>query len=63
MLAYGAGVGGLLTPVGTPPNPIGRGLIEEATDETITVLRLDARRRAGVLAMSIVLAIVLLLLN
>ncbi len=33
MLAYGASVGGLLTPpVGSPPNLIGRGgLIEEAT--------------------------------
>jgi sodium-dependent dicarboxylate transporter 2/3/5 len=29
MLAYGASVGGLLTPVGSPPNLIGRGLIEE----------------------------------
>src|ERR671916_479175 len=33
MLAYGASVGGLLTPVGSPPNLIGRGLIEEATGE------------------------------
>ncbi len=31
MLAYSASVGGLLTPVGSPPNLIGRGLIEEAT--------------------------------
>jgi solute carrier family 13 (sodium-dependent dicarboxylate transporter), member 2/3/5 len=30
MLACGASVGGLLTPVGSPPNLIGRGLIEEA---------------------------------
>jgi sodium-dependent dicarboxylate transporter 2/3/5 len=36
MLAYGAGVGGLLTPVGSPPNLIGRGLIEEATGERIS---------------------------
>ena len=38
MLAYGASVGGLLTPVGSPPNLIGRGLIEEATGETISFL-------------------------
>ena len=38
MLAYGASVGGLLTPVGTPPNLIGRGLIEEATGERIGFL-------------------------
>ena len=36
MLAYGASVGGLLTPVGSPPNLIGRGLIEEATGERIS---------------------------
>jgi sodium-dependent dicarboxylate transporter 2/3/5 len=36
MLAYGASVGGLLTPVGSPPNLIGRGLIEEATGEKIS---------------------------
>ncbi|WP_299056017.1 DASS family sodium-coupled anion symporter [uncultured Nocardioides sp.] len=38
MLAYGATVGGLLTPVGSPPNLIGRGLIEEATGERISFL-------------------------
>jgi sodium-dependent dicarboxylate transporter 2/3/5 len=38
MLAYGASVGGLLTPVGSPPNLIGRGLIEEATGEPISFL-------------------------
>ena len=36
MLAYGASVGGLLTPVGSPANLIGRGLIEEATGERIS---------------------------
>jgi solute carrier family 13 (sodium-dependent dicarboxylate transporter), member 2/3/5 len=35
MLAYGASVGGLLTPVGSPPNLIGRELIEDATGEAI----------------------------
>ena len=54
MLAYGASVGGLLTPVGSPPNLIGRGLIEEATGERdqlrpvddagATHLRADVRR-------------------
>src|ERR671915_210652 len=39
MLAYGASVGGLLTPVGSPPNLIGRGLIEEATGEPIGFLQ------------------------
>src|SRR3712207_3400955 len=44
MLAYGASVGGLITPVGTPPNLIGRGLIEEATGERIGFLRSEERR-------------------
>jgi sodium-dependent dicarboxylate transporter 2/3/5 len=35
MLAYGASVGGLLTPVGSPPNLIGRDLIEQATGQAI----------------------------
>src|SRR5690606_4459278 len=36
MLAYSASIGGLLTPVGAPPNLIGRGLIEEATGVRIS---------------------------
>ncbi len=44
MLAYGAGVGGLLTPVGSPPNIIGGGLIEEATS---TPARPRHARRRG----------------
>ena len=44
MLAYGASVGGLLTPVGSPPNLIGRGLIEEATGESIGFLEWVVRR-------------------
>jgi sodium-dependent dicarboxylate transporter 2/3/5 len=63
MLAYGASVGGLLTPVGSPPNLIGRGLIEEATGETISFLdwMLLALPICGL--MFVALAIVLLLLN
>ena len=36
MISYGAGVGGLLTPIGTPPNLIGIAFIESETDTTIT---------------------------
>ncbi len=36
MLAYGASVGGLATPVGTPPNLIGIALIRETTGRDIT---------------------------
>jgi solute carrier family 13 (sodium-dependent dicarboxylate transporter), member 2/3/5 len=32
---YGITVGGLLLPIGSPPNLIGRGLIEDETGEPI----------------------------
>ena len=63
MLAYGAGVGGLLTPIGSPPNLIGRGLIEEATDETITFAEWFIAALPICAAMFVALAVVLLLLN
>lgn len=63
MLAYGASVGGLLTPVGSPPNLIGRGLIEEATGETITFAQWMLLALPVCLVMFVVLATVLLLLN
>ncbi|WP_250006483.1 DASS family sodium-coupled anion symporter [Actinoplanes sp. M2I2] len=63
MLAYGASVGGLLTPVGSPPNLIGRGLIEEATGERISFAQWMAVAAPICLVMFAVLAIVLLLLN
>ena len=63
MLAYGASVGGLLTPVGSPPNLIGRGLIEEATGERISFLEWVLTAVPICAAMFVVLAAVLLLLN
>lgn len=63
MLAYGASVGGLLTPVGSPPNLIGRGLIEEATGEKISFAAWMAVAVPICVGMFIVLALVLLLLN
>jgi sodium-dependent dicarboxylate transporter 2/3/5 len=63
MLAYGAGVGGLLTPIGSPPNLIGRGLIEEATGETITFAEWFVAALPVCAAMFVALAVVLLLLN
>ena len=63
MLAYGASVGGLLTPVGSPPNLIGRGLIEEATGEEISFFAWMGAALPISLAMFVLLAIVLLLLN
>jgi sodium-dependent dicarboxylate transporter 2/3/5 len=63
MLAYGASVGGLLTPVGSPPNLIGRGLIEEATGTRISFAQWMAVAAPICLCMFAVLALVLLLLN
>ncbi|REF35310.1 SLC13 family permease [Thermasporomyces composti] len=63
MLAYGASVGGLLTPVGSPPNLIGRGLIEDATGTRISFFRWMALAVPVCAVMFVVLAVVLLLLN
>ncbi|MGY1826299.1 SLC13 family permease [Blastococcus sp. SYSU DS0541] len=63
MLAYGAGVGGLLTPVGSPPNLIGRGLIEEATGERIGFLDWMLMALPICALMFVALVIVLLLVN
>ncbi|RZU30508.1 SLC13 family permease [Blastococcus saxobsidens] len=63
MLAYGAGVGGLLTPVGSPPNLIGRGLIEEATGERIGFLDWMLMALPICALMFVALTIVLLLVN
>jgi solute carrier family 13 (sodium-dependent dicarboxylate transporter), member 2/3/5 len=63
MLAYGASVGGLLTPVGSPPNLIGRGLIEEATGQRISFAQWTAVALPICALMFVVLAVILLLLN
>lgn len=39
MTAYGASIGGLATPVGTPPNLIGIGFLEELTGTRITFVQ------------------------
>ncbi|MGE2714736.1 SLC13 family permease [Mycolicibacterium litorale] len=63
MLAYAASVGGLLTPVGSPPNLIGRGLIEEATGERISFGQWMVLAAPICLLMFVVLAFVLIKLN
>ncbi|MCV7321891.1 anion transporter [Mycolicibacterium confluentis] len=63
MLAYAASVGGLLTPVGSPPNLIGRGLIEEATGERISFGQWMVMAAPICLVMFLVLAFVLIKLN
>ena len=63
MLAYGASVGGLLTPVGSPPNLIGRDIIEQATDTEISFAEWMGMAIPICAAMFVVLAVILLLLN
>jgi sodium-dependent dicarboxylate transporter 2/3/5 len=63
MLAYGASVGGLLTPVGSPPNLIGRALIEEATGERISFAQWTLTALPICAVMFVALAAILLLLN
>jgi solute carrier family 13 (sodium-dependent dicarboxylate transporter), member 2/3/5 len=63
MLAYGASVGGLLTPVGSPPNLIGRELIEQATGEAIPFANWMALALPVCALMFVGLALILLLLN
>ncbi|MCV7220859.1 SLC13 family permease [Mycolicibacterium elephantis] len=63
MLAYGASVGGLLTPVGSPPNLIGRGLIEEATGERISFAQWMVMAIPICALMFALLAFILLRLN
>jgi solute carrier family 13 (sodium-dependent dicarboxylate transporter), member 2/3/5 len=63
MLAYGASVGGLLTPVGSPPNLIGRELIETATGEVIPFAQWMGLALPICALMFVALVIILLLLN
>ena len=43
MISYAAGVGGLLTPIGSPPNLIGIAFIEQATDVSTAAGRVASR--------------------
>lgn len=63
MISYAAGVGGLLTPIGTPPNLIGIGFIEEATDVRITFFDWVLTAAPIVLLMFLALCTILILLN
>ena len=63
MLAYSASVGGLMTPIGAPPNLIGRGLIEELTGTKITFAQWAIAAIPITIGMFVVLIAILLLLN
>ena len=63
MIAYGASVGGLLTPIGSPPNLIGRAFIEEQTDTTISFFDWVLMAAPIVALMFVALCIILIALN
>ncbi|CAN5301168.1 hypothetical protein BH24ACT19_BH24ACT19_06810 [soil metagenome] len=63
MIAYGASVGGLLTPIGSPPNLIGIGFIENQIGTTITFFQWTITALPIVLLMFIALCFILIALN
>jgi sodium-dependent dicarboxylate transporter 2/3/5 len=63
MIAYGASVGGLLTPIGSPPNLIGRAFIQEQTDTTISFFDWMLMAAPIVALMFVALCVILIALN
>src|ERR671913_1537098 len=63
MIAYGASVGGLLTPIGSPPNLIGREFIQQESGTTISFFEWVVLTFPIVLIMFVLLCIILILLN
>jgi solute carrier family 13 (sodium-dependent dicarboxylate transporter), member 2/3/5 len=63
VITYGITIGGLLLPIGSPPNLIGRGLIEEQTGEPITFFEWFLVALPIVLLMFLALIVVILFLN
>jgi solute carrier family 13 (sodium-dependent dicarboxylate transporter), member 2/3/5 len=63
MIAYAASVGGLLTPIGSPPNLIGREFIEQETGTVISFFEWVVLAFPIVLIMFVLLCIILILLN
>lgn len=63
MIAYGASVGGLLTPIGSPPNLLGRQFIRDATGAQIDFLTWMAMAAPIVVVMFAALSVILIALN
>jgi solute carrier family 13 (sodium-dependent dicarboxylate transporter), member 2/3/5 len=63
VITYGITVGGLLLPIGSPPNLIGRELLEEETGEPITFLEWFLMALPIVVLMFIAVVVVVTLLN
>ena len=63
VIAYGASIGGLLTPIGAPHQLIGRDLVEEQTGQSLNFVEWVLTFAPIVLVMFAALCVVLLLLN
>ncbi|MDF9277617.1 DASS family sodium-coupled anion symporter [Arthrobacter sp. EH-1B-1] len=63
MIAYGASVGGLLTPIGSTANVVGLGFLQEQTGTEISFLRWSSLTAPIAVVLFIVLCIVLLTMN
>ena len=63
MIAYGASVGGLITPIGSPPNLIGIGFIEDQIGTTISFFTWTIMALPIVILMFLALCVILILLN
>ena len=63
MIAYSASVGGLLTPIGSPPNLLGRGFLETQAGVTIPFLQWSLIAAPIVGAMFVALCVILIALN
>lgn len=63
VITYSITVGGLLLPIGSPPNLIGRDLVENATNEPITFLEWFLMAFPIVAAMFVAVIVVVLTLN
>lgn len=62
-IAYGASIGGLLTPVSGPANLVGRGLIEQHTGNTISFIDWMLVTIPFILVMGVIMAVVLCIVN
>lgn len=62
-IAYGASVGGLLTPVSGPANLIGRGMVEQLVGESINFIDWMTISIPYIIVMGVVMGIVLCLVN
>ncbi len=63
VITYGITVGGLLLPIGSPPNLIGRDLLESETGEPITFLEWFAMALPIVVVMFVAVIVIVMLMN